>query len=254
MLPPAAYQRVLAASVVRDLRAGTLREAELDLVPALLAEGETALDVGANHAMWSREMSAAAGETGRVVAFEPVPFTAGTFRRVIRRLGLENVELVQAAVSEEAGELTLSVPIQSSGVADSARVHLAERDDETAPARRREIAVRAIRLDDLLADLGDVALIKIDVEGAEIFALRGALELIGRDHPSIICEVDPEFLTGFGLDPGDLTSLLADLGYGCRRYDIQAGLVPFATGEDLPAGNYVFLHPDRETHLETGLA
>lgn len=254
-LPPSVYQRVLAASVVRDLRADTLREPELDLVPALLREGDTALDVGANHAMWSASMSKAVGITGRVVAFEPVPFTAGTFLRIIRRLGLVNVDLIQVAVAEKAGRLTLAVPIQASGVADSARVHLAARDGGDEPTSVRRIEVDAISLDDRLEELSEVALLKIDIEGAELFALRGAAALIARDHPTIICEVDPEFLEGFGLTPAELAGVLTDHGYGCHRYlDRASGLEPVAIDGDLTAGNYVFLHPSRADRAEAAAA
>lgn len=249
VLPGRVYQQILAASVLRDLRAGTLSEPELDLVPALLRDGEVALDIGANHAMWSAAMSAAAGPSGRVLAFEPVPFTAGTFSIVIGRLGLENVELVQAAVGAEPGELTLSVPIQSSGVADSARVHLAARDRGEAPGRERRITVEAVRLDDRSEELNEVALIKIDIEGAELFALQGALGLIERDRPAIVCEVDPEFLSGFDLSPHDVTGLLAEHGYDAWRYRHGAGLERIDASMPTPSGNYVFLHPDRRDRV-----
>jgi len=256
LLPESVYQRLLAASVIRDLRAGTLTEPELALVPTLLRNGETAIDVGANHGMWTLPMSRAVGEEGVVVAFEPVPFTAGTLRRVLERLGCRNVRLQQCALGEERGSAEIAVPIQSSGVTDAGRAHLASRhagDLDAAPFRRVAVAVE--RLDDHLAELGEVALLKADVEGAELFALRGATALIARDSPVVVCEVDPDFLEGFGLDVSDLTGFFEDRGYrtfvlrGQREGRLEA-LAPSGISE---AGNYVFVPELRLSRLAAHL-
>src|SRR5688572_10889140 len=78
VLPRSWYQRVLARAKVRDFRSGIFREPELDLVPFVLEPGATAVDVGANHGMWTLAFSDSVGPEGSVVAFEPVPLTFGT--------------------------------------------------------------------------------------------------------------------------------------------------------------------------------
>jgi hypothetical protein len=59
--------------------------------------------------------------------------------------------------------------------------------------------------------------VKIDVEGAELDVLKGAVESIKRFHPLIYCEVFEKWAQSFGYTPGDLFAYLAGLGYAGAR-------------------------------------
>lgn len=62
-------------------------------------------------------------------------------------------------------------------------------------------------------NLGQCDAIWLDVEGSELFALRGAIQTIKRHSPVIACEdkgLDRQF---FGVEPGALQKFLGDLGY-----------------------------------------
>jgi FkbM family methyltransferase len=244
-LPASGYRWVLAASVVRDLRSGALAEAELDLVPAAVHPGETVLDVGANHGMWTRVLAEATGPDGRVVAFEPVAFTADTLAAVVRLLGLRNVTIVRKGCGERSERVSFSIPVQRSGVTDAALAHLASREGDAGGPRRR-IDAELVALDEMREDFGEVSLLKLDIEGAEPFALRGAERLLSRDAPTVISEVDPELLAGFDTEPGEVIAFLSRLGYRAYAY-CERRLEPL---KGLPeAGNLVFLHPRREDRL-----
>ena len=250
VLPEGAYQRVLAASVVRDLRTGRLSEPELALIPHAAREGETVIDVGANHGLWCASLSAAVGHEGRVVAFEPVPYTAATLRRVIASLGLANIDLRQQGLAAESGSAAFAVPVQPSGVTDAALAHLADRDDEDpGGAAARIVEAPVARLDDLIGELGEVSLLKVDVEGGELGVLQGAEGLLDRDAPTIVCEVDADYLEGFGVTPADLHALLAVHGYRRYGWNPERGELE---GPDLPPGpanNQVFVTDRRRERL-----
>jgi FkbM family methyltransferase len=251
VLPAGLYQRALAASIVRDLRAGILSEPELELVDHLAEPGEAVVDIGANHGMWTVRLSEAVGPSGRVHAFEPVPYTAGTLRRVIAAFGLENVVLAELGCSDRAGRATFRVPIQDSGVTDAALAHLATGSDRE---RARDVEVELVVLDDFLDERRPISMLKIDVEGAELLSLRGAVRLLERDRPTVIAEIAPELMERFGIEAGELASLFDGLGYEAFRLDPGGLLEPATLSGDLDAGNAIFVHPTRRSRLAGRIA
>ena len=240
-LPASGYRWVLASSIARDIRSGALSEPELELLGRAVTPGDTVLDVGANHGMWTRALSEAAGPDGRVYAFEPVPYTADTLASVIRIFRLRNVTVVRKGCGERGERVSFAVPIQDSGVTDAALAHLATRSD-AGGGRSRTIETDLVALDDLLPELDEVSLLKLDIEGAEPYALRGARALLERDAPTVICELAEELLAGFGLEVRDVVEPLTALGYLPLRYE-DGRLVGLPARP--PTGNAVFVHPRR---------
>jgi FkbM family methyltransferase len=155
-----------------------LHEPEVKVVKEALADGGTAVDVGGWWGPWSYRMSRHAD---RVVVLEPVPEIAAYLERV----SPAKVEVVQAAASSAPGSSTLWVP--SSGLGSEGRSSLA-----LSPPESEAIEVELVRIDDL--DLGDdVRLVKVDVEGHELEAIRGAAETLTRCHPVLVVELEQRF-------------------------------------------------------------
>ena len=219
LLPESAYQRLLAYSKARDFTSGRFREPELDLLASLVREGDTVIDVGANHGMWTLALSRAAGAAGRVYSFEPVPFTFGVLSAVARHERLKNVTLFNEGCSDRAATMEMTVPRQSAGSSDDLQAHLSARDSDGEGGESITVACEVTTLDTALSELDRVALLKIDIEGAELLALKGGAELIARTRPAIVCEVDAEFLRGFGQQPADVIGFLDQWGYQPHRYD-----------------------------------
>ena len=251
------YRYLQAAAVVRDIRAGRLAEPELDLVPLAVRPGEVAIDVGANFGMWIPALSSAVGDSGRVYAFEPIPFTVSTLRVVGRLLRAGNLEIVPKACGESAGTIAFTVPLQDSGAISAGQSHAAGRRDDRPGAERhvrwpraKQVECEAVALDDLLPQLGEVSLLKADVEGAELLALRGARRLLERDAPTVVTEINPWFLEGFGLTVADLTGFLGQRGYRLYRYLTGPSRLEAVRREEVVEDNYVFVHPRRVERLK----
>lgn len=172
-----------------------------------LAPGAVMLDIGAHIGYMTLKAARVVGAEGRVIAFEPNPRTADVLRRNIAASGAGNVEVIQAACAADKGEMVLFVPLgDNSGVTSLAASHAGPATPVTVPVRR---------LDDVVEELGlsRVDVIKIDVEGAETLALRGAAKTLTRFRPRLVAEVLPEALAAMGTSPEELDATLAAIGY-----------------------------------------
>jgi FkbM family methyltransferase len=173
-------------------------EPELRSVPNLVVRGGTALDIGANHGVYSYFM---VRHFDQVVAFEPQPACVETLETWAKG----RVDIRQVALSDHAGEGQLTIPVKS-GVPLTGYARL----DGAVDGVRSHLAVRLERLDD--QGLDDVRFIKIDVEGHELSVLRGGEALLRRDHPVLLVEIEQRHL-GPGHTIGEIITYLGDRGY-----------------------------------------
>jgi len=166
--------RVLAAG----LRAVYPRlEPELACMDTWVPLGGTAVDVGAWYGPWTARLSARAHEWvrgGQVVSIEPNPALAALLRDRFRA-----ARVVEAAASDHEGTAQLWLPPGGPGAEGTASL------ERTGG---RSITVRRVTIDGL--GLSDVAFIKMDVEGHEAAALRGAEQTIKRDSPELLLELE----------------------------------------------------------------
>lgn len=253
-LGDSSYKYFQAVSKAKDIRNGSWSEPELDLIPFAVRPGETALDLGANFGLYSYHLSRTLKGSGRVYAFEPVPFTFATLRLVARILRFQNVTLLEKGCSQEAGKISFQVPVQDSGAFSAGQAYIGGRRDDREGketqvrwAGTREVVCEVVSLDNYLPAIDELSLIKCDVEGAELFAFRGAKEIIARHLPTVICEINPWFLEGFGVQLGELTGFFFDQGYGLYYYSAENGQGALARVEvaKVVEDNYVFIHPQR---------
>lgn len=151
-------------------------EPEQVLVPYFCDKDHLAIDVGANIGLYCGQMVRHAKACH---AFEANPVLA----RQLDRAAVSGLTVVNAAVSDQAGELTLYVPERTPGLAT---VEEANPDFKTGVGPVATIKVRSVRLDDL--DFDAVSLIKVDVEGHEEAVLRGSDRTIAKHRPFMIIE------------------------------------------------------------------
>ncbi len=257
------YKYFQAISKAWDIRNGTWSEPELDLIELAVKPGETALDLGANFGLYSYHLSKALQGSGRVYAFEPVPFTFETLQLVARLLRFRNVEIIPRGCSDESGTISFEVPVQNSGAFAAGQAYIGgRRDDREGKENQvrwvgtKEVACEVVTLDEYLPEIDHLTLIKCDVEGAELLAFRGAQKLIEKHLPTVICEINPWFLEGFGIKLVDLTGFFLDRGFRLYHYRHENGrgtLSPVAI-EDVVEDNYVFIHPQRISRFSSIVA
>ena len=193
---------------------GTL-EPEARSIASLVPPGGTALDIGANHGVYSYFM---VRHFDRVVAFEPQPACVQTLRAWAKG----RVEIRRVALSDRRGGGQLAIPVKA-GVALTGYARL----DAPVAGASSQLPVTVERLDDQGID--DVRFVKIDVEGHELPVLRGGDVLLRRDRPILLVEIEQRHL-GPGHTVTEIVTHLADRGYDCffRAGDVWAGFDDFS--------------------------
>lgn len=176
----------------------------------LVQPGNVVWDLGANLGLFSLAAAVRAGAEGEVLAVEPDPWLCGLIDRSRARLarGAASIEVLQSAVGERDGEA--SFLLSGRGRAAS---HLQSVPGTSQAGRSRgSIDVRVRALDSLAAGRRAPSLIKIDVEGAEALALRGALRLLEAARPVLLVEVG-----------GDTAAEIGETlrGFGYRMFDAE---------------------------------
>jgi FkbM family methyltransferase len=249
-----AYKYFQAISKAIDIRNGSWSEPELDLIPLAVRPGETALDLGANFGLYTYRLSRALQGSGQIYAFEPIPFTFATLQLVGKLLQFQNVKLIEKGCSDKAGKISFAVPVQTSGALAAGQAYIGGRRDDREGkeqqvrwARTTEVTCEVVRLDEFLPNIESLSLIKCDIEGAELLAFRGAKKMIAKHLPSVICEINPWFLDGFGIRLEELTGFFFDLGFHLYHYRSQDGHAALFSAEikDVVEDNYIFIHPQR---------
>jgi FkbM family methyltransferase len=177
-------------------------KSERDFIRCSVGPGMTIIDIGANIGEYSLFLAALVGSTGRVIAVEPEPENFGRLRRALSHLAC--VELIHAAASSRRGKLHLFL-------SEKLNVDHHTYDDGEG---RSCLQVEAIALDDYVQIGTRVDFIKIDVQGAELAALKGAERILRENyHIKVLFEYWPYGLRRAGHEPWELISYLQSLGF-----------------------------------------
>jgi FkbM family methyltransferase len=161
------------------------------------------LDVGAN--IGSVAIPAAKYLTrGRVIAFEPNPPILNSFKRNVSLSRICNLDIIPMALSNWTGPSHLV--LGQEGNPGSCFLDEAQKNWPT---------VNVQPLDEAVADLERVDLIKIDVEGSETAVIDGAAQVISRFRPVMILEINRTQLKRSGSSSQELLEKLERLSYDC---------------------------------------
>jgi FkbM family methyltransferase len=181
-----------------------------DFVRAHCRTGETVIDAGAHMGVLSVVMARLVGESGRVFSFEPTLSARVVLEKTVRLNRCEGiVEIRPEALGRVTGsamfydDTSVPAPVWNSLVPF-------ERSD-------RAIHVKTVSIDDFVSALAaPPASIKVDVEGAELNVLRGAVRTLDAHRPAIHVGVHPVPLRRDGGTLEALWDLASEHGYDIR--------------------------------------
>ncbi len=216
----------------KDYWLGTYEPELQQAVHDWLPPGAVVYDVGANVGYVSLLLSRAAGDSGQVFAFEPLPANVERLAANLRLNPWARVTCVAAAVVDRPGPVHFLA--HASGAMGKA-AGSAGRIDQAYP---QEFEVPGLTLDEF-AYTGSNPLpqvIKMDIEGGEVLALKGMRRLLAEARPLLLLELHgPE-------SARCAWETLTAAGYAVMR--MQPSYPRVATLEELDWKAYIIGHPE----------
>ena len=203
---------------------GCSERLECSFVIQFLKEGMVFFDVGANFGQYTLLAADKVGQTGGIHSFEP---SDRLFEELKYNVAINNFQgicnLNCVAVSDSIGTAQISKYEEGAEVFGS----LGTRQRKEASVIGSQ-TVETITLDSYVKNnrIHHVDLIKMDIEGAELLALRGASELLRRDDaPAILLEASDVNCSGFSYKAIDILDYLESLGYIMYEFDSTGALI-----------------------------
>ena len=210
------------------------RNEDVDFLRLVLRPGDAYVDCGANIGHLAIVARSIVGAAGKVVAFEANPRIYEYCVANLELNGFTDVSTKHVALGETHGSITIGD----------------QRADDQNRVGEGDAVVAMQPLDELV-ELPQVTLLKIDVEGFELFVLRGAARLLARTQ-IVYCELSADNSQRFGYHPSDAEALLSAAGFVfARRVGHEWELAPqgvFAalSAEEVPRTGYNLVAIKRE--------
>jgi FkbM family methyltransferase len=206
------------------------------LVPRLLARGDVAVDVGAHVGYYTLLASRLVGDRGHVYALEPSPARYRELVANVARNGISNVTTFQLAAGADESVATL---FEAPRTNTSASTIVPRAAADLAAAGER-VDVRVAPVQDLVAreDIPRVRLIKVDVEGSEVDALRGLDRILARgSRLALLVEISPHW-------SDESPRFVEEL---CRSHHLQ----PWLVRNDYTVAAYFPSRPEPPVRIDT---
>ena len=170
--------------------AGVYEADHMEALKKIVRPGMVAFDVGANVGFYTFAFSRLVGDTGRVYSFEPDGRNSYMLQRHIELNRLQNVSLIQAAISSESGLVGFAGKMEGGAI-----------------SKQSAYQIPAISLDEFVRSGNpEPSFIKMDIQGAERAALDGAVSILSKGkaawlmatHSDELRESCKEFMARYG--------------------------------------------------------
>jgi len=175
------------------------------------------LDVGANFGYFSI-VACSKSKNSRVLAIEPNPLVAQALRQSVELNTLHSkVTVLEMALSDETGWLPLICHDSNSGLShignDRSNNDMAVKDATRVEVQVWDQWIETNHFEER------TSIMKMDIEGAELKALRGMRNWLLKDRPAVVVEANDPNLRRFGGTRDEVEDFLLGLGY---KHALQA--------------------------------
>ncbi|HEY0976296.1 MAG TPA: FkbM family methyltransferase [Flavobacteriales bacterium] len=174
---------------------GTYEKGTLQVIERMLPERGVFVDIGANIGLMTVLAARLVGPQGRVIAFEPNPVARAILERNVRINDLTQVQVSPMAIGSIPSRSTIYEGVGS----NRGRATLVQPSVERVGQE-----VEVVRLSDVVHAEDRMDLVKMDIEGFELEALKGMSEILARPEPPMLiveCSGGRENSFGRGSDP-----------------------------------------------------
>jgi len=162
------------------------------------------VDIGANIGTHSLKAAFVVGPSGKIISFEPHPRTFYYLNKNIRLNAFDNIETHNCALGDKSGHLNFSNDIA---------------DDQNCIVSSEDIKVEVKKLEDAVSPR-KIDLIKIDVEGYELFVLRGGIRLL-KHTDCVMFESSETSFNKYGYATKDILKFFHENGFAVFRLDFN---------------------------------
>ena len=204
----------------------------------IVKPGDVFLDLGANIGYFSL-LVASNWPSVKVFSFEPLAALFQHMNDNVRLNNIKNISTVNAAVGEtnEEKELFVSGP-------DNLGMSSFHQPGNYSGKKER---VKVVAIDDWLktSGLSKIDIIKLDIEGSELAALKGMREVLQRQKPVLIAEMNPESLSMFNLKPSAIREYLKQLNFEGFLILANGNLAYLNEQEISQTINVLFIHTEK---------
>jgi len=177
-----------------------------EVIKKTLQKDSVCIDIGCHKGDILRIMMHYAPK-GKFLAFEPLP---DFYNDLVHSFDTENAKIHNIALSNSKGRSVFNYVVSNPGYSGFKKRRYDRLHEEVT-----QITVKTDFLDNIMDPMERISLIKIDVEGAELEVMMGAIETIKRDKPIIIFEHGMGAADIYGTKPEDIYDLL------CSKCDLR---------------------------------
>jgi FkbM family methyltransferase len=172
----------------------------------IVQEGDQAIDIGAHSGRHAKPLCALVGDTGKVIALEPIPYVREWLKGYTHEYK-NRITILPYAMGNKRG--TLSFTIAKDRPEESG---FKERD-YNGPTELERILVEVSKVDKLRQVKSNLRFIKIDTEGAEFQVLLGAEETLKKLKPVVAFEFGEASYSAYNVDPAKVYQYMNGLRY-----------------------------------------
>ena len=188
---------------------------ETEYFKKIILEGMHVIDIGANIGYFSILFSKWVGDKGKVFAFEPEPENYSILVKNIQANNCNNIIPIKKAVSNKEGTLILFQSEENKG---DHRIFDAEILPEDK--NRNKIEIESIKLDSFILSEQKIDFIKMDIQGSEMLALEGMMQILSRNHKMyLFTEFWPYAIERSGRSPKEYLEILRLLSFKISTLD-----------------------------------
>lgn len=173
---------------------GSYENLELNWIEENLNPEDVFIDIGANIGIFTLTAAQKIGQ-GKVYSFEPFEQNHNSLIKNIELNPFKNIQVEKFAIAESEKEISLFYDDEDKNLGMVSSYNL---------SKKNETIIKAIALDDYVLSnkIKKVDIIKMDIEGNELYALQGMKNVLKNQKPKLLVEVDPEILKRTGYTEG----------------------------------------------------
>jgi len=209
-----------------------------DLLKKIVRPDDVVIDIGANIGYFSL-LVANNIPSVNVISFEPVKDLFQSMNENISLNDFKNISTINAAVGEinEEKELYISA-FDNLGMSSF-------KQPENYSGKKERVKVVTIDNWFKTSGLSKIDIIKLDIEGSELAALKGMKDILQKQKLVLIVEVNPETLSMFSVKPSDICDYLKQLNFEGFIILENARLEPLRKIEINKTTNILFIHYEK---------